>query len=143
MDYTIRQAERKDFAAIRELLLTNNLPVVGVEEHIEEFMIAEQTDLVGVMGALQENKKGLIRSFAVAASLRKNGVGLALLQSMKERLKQQGVKDVYLLTETARDYFKKRGFTEIIREEMPQTLLKESGLDQACPCSSYCLKYLL
>lgn len=143
MDYTIRQGARKDFAAIRTLLSDNQLPLIGVAEHIEEFIIAEQTEVIGVMGALQENRKGLIRSFAVVAALRKNGVGLAILQTMKERLKQQGVKEVYLLTETARDYFKKQGFTEITREEMPQTLLKESGLDQACPCSSYCLKYLL
>lgn len=143
VDYTIRQADKNDFPAIRELLLTNNLPLIGVEKHIEKFIVAGQTDLIGVMGALHEASKGLIRSFAVVASSRKSGVGLALLQTMMEQLKQQGVKEIYLLTETARDYFKKAGFTETTRDEMPQNLLKESGLDQACPCSSYCLKFLL
>lgn len=143
MDYTIRQADKNDFPAIRELLLTNNLPLISVERHIEEFIIAEQTEIIGVMGALQEDSKGLIRSFAVTASLRKVGVGLALLQTMEQQLKRQEVKEIYLLTETARDYFKKAGFIEISREEMPVSLLRESGLDQACPCSSHCLKFLL
>ncbi len=139
--YTIRHAEPNDIEQIKSLLQTNDLPVVGVVQHWQNFLVADQQDcILGTLGVHYDGKKALLRSFVVNDSQRNSGIGKALLQRMLLEMQSRGIKDVFLLTETATNYFIREGFTEICRDEIPQILLKESGLDQECPCSSRCLK---
>ena len=45
-----------------------------------------------------------------------------------------------LLTETAADFFRRRGFMIIQRESIPADILASSALGQICPASSKCLE---
>ena len=139
--YTIRHAQSNDIEQIKSLLQANDLPVVGVAQHWKNFLVADKQDCVlGALGAHYDDKKALLRSFAVNGGQRNSGIGKELLQSMLLEMQSRGIKEVFLLTETAANYFIREGFVAICRAEIPQNLLKESGLDQACPCSSQCLK---
>lgn len=135
----IRRAEASDISEIKEILTRSNLPTVGVEKAVEHFLIAESGQVIGVIGVLLEEPKSLLRSFAVSPLHRSKGVGGLLVTEMLKELKKQEIKEVYLLTETAADYFTRIGFSEIYRAKMPLNLLKESGLDKACPCTSKCM----
>ena len=145
MDYSIRQATENDLDAVELLLAACELPVVRVAPHIKTFLVAETDDkkLVGVLGMLADGDKALLRSFAVSSLQRKRGVGLALVRQMLAQLSEQHCTAAFLLTETAEQYFARLGFVVIERAAMPQALLVESGLDQACPCSSVCMQYKL
>ncbi|MBU2700385.1 ubiquinone/menaquinone biosynthesis C-methylase UbiE/N-acetylglutamate synthase-like GNAT family acetyltransferase [Sporomusaceae bacterium BoRhaA] len=142
IDYTIRQATDNDWPGIRDVLTASGLPIVGLDLNIHHFIVADRGPIIGVLGAQYEQNKALIRSFAVISELRKAGVGMALWHQMQIQLKSKRIAEAYLLTETAQDYFKRTGFYEINRAEVPLSLLKESGLDQACPCTSHCMKLL-
>ena len=139
--YTIRHAQPSDIEQIKSILQVNDLPVVGVAQHWQNFLVADkQNCILGALGTHYDGKKALLRSFVVIGSQRNSGIGKALLQRMLLEMQRRGIKEVFLLTETAANYFIREGFTEICRAEIPQILLEESGLGQACPCSSQCLK---
>ncbi|MBP1763763.1 MAG: GCN5-related N-acetyltransferase [Firmicutes bacterium] len=139
--YTLRYAQPNDVEHIKSLLQANALPVVGVAQHWQSFLVADtQGCIIGALGAHYDGKKALLRSFVVNGRQRNSGIGKALLQRMLLEMQKRGIKEVFLLTETAANYFMREGFIAICRDEIPQILLKESGLDQACPCSSQCLK---
>lgn len=142
-DYTIRHATVDDIAEIKELLIVSGLPIVGVDRNVNQFIVADNGRIMGVIGSQYSEAKALLRSFAVTSKLRKSGIGTTLLQQLQKQLKSQNIEAVYLLTDTALEYFKQLGFYEISRDQMPSPLLKKSGLDQACPCTSYCMKHSL
>lgn len=142
-DYTIRSASIEDLTAVKELLRERGLPTVGVDETINTFLVADKHKVIGTVGVLYDGEKALIRSFAVTSKNENRGIGLALIKQVLAEIKRMGAAEVYLLTETAAEYFKRFGFFEINRDDIPQRLLKESGLAQACPCSSQCMKFLL
>lgn len=145
IDYRVRQATENDLDAVELLLAACELPVVRIAPHIKTFFVAETDDkkLVGVLGMLADGDKALLRSFAVAPSYRKRGVGQALVRAALTQLRKESCNEAYLLTQTAETYFARLGFSVIDRTAMPQALLVESGLDRACPCSSVCMKYKL
>ena len=142
IDYRVRQATENDLDAVELLLAACELPVVRIAPHIKTFFVAETDDkkLVGVLGMLADGDKALLRSFAVARSHRKRGVGQALVRAALAQLREESCNEAYLLTQTAETYFARLGFSVIDRTAMPQALLVESGLDRACPCSSVCMK---
>lgn len=142
-DINIRRATVNDLAGIKELLIANGLPIVGVDMNVNHFIVADNSRIMGVIGAQYSETKALLRSFAVNSRQRKCGVGTALIKQVQTQLRIQNTEEVYLLTDTAQEYFKRLGFYEISRDQMPLLLLKESGLDQACPCTSHCMKFLL
>jgi amino-acid N-acetyltransferase len=142
-DYLVRRGKFSDIAQIKELLRVSHLPTVGAEKAADRFLVADNGQIIGILGVLYEGEKALLRSFAVSPLYQGKGIGGFLVSAMLHELTAQNIQEVYLLTETAADYFKRIGFGEIARKAMPENLLKESGLDQACPCSSKCLKYLL
>lgn len=142
-DYLIRATREADLEAIRGLLTAADLPVVGIDGYINQFLVAENEQVIGVIGIHYDAEKALLRSFVVNPQEQKCGVGTALVTEALQQMKSQQITEVYLLTETAVEYFKRIGFCEISREQMPIHLLAESGLDQVCPCSSCCMKILL
>lgn len=142
-EYAIRCARREDLATVEALLAASGLPTAGVAPQVEQFLVAQGEELLGVLGVHAAGTQALLRSFAVRPERRNSGIGQALVEGMLARLRRQHCREAYLLTETAAAYFQRHGFTDIRREAMPQTLLAASGLADACPCSSRCLKLLL
>lgn len=141
--YSVQRANALDIAEIKELLTASGLPIVGVDKAVEQFLVAKDSQVIGVLGALYNPPKALLRSFAVIPMQRSKGIGATLVAEIFKELQRQKLEEVYLITDTAAEYFKRIGFFEISRAEMPAKLLKESGLEQACPCSSSCMKYIL
>jgi len=142
-DYIVRQATVDDLSAIQELLIVSGLPTAEVAANVSNFIVADNGKIIGVIGAHYCGTKVLLRSFAVSFERQKSGVGWTLLQEMQKKFNSKTVAAVYLLTNTAQEYFKRVGFYEISYSEIPALLLSESGLDKACPCTSQCMKFLL
>ncbi len=59
-----------------------------------------------------------IRSLVVSKNLRANGIGSCLVKTLLEEAKFQDIKKVFALT-YADKFFKKLGFVEISKEELP------------------------
>jgi amino-acid N-acetyltransferase len=140
----ITSATEHDIDSIRALLVENGLPTAGVDDHWQTFLIARDGDrIIGCGGSETYPAAALIRSIAVAPEYRKSGIGRKIVRHLLDRLTENGLRDFYLLTTTAEEYFKKRGFKRIAREEMHPDLLASRLLQDACPASAVCMRLVM
>lgn len=134
---SIRKANTNDFDAVCALLSENNLPIADLNPLLENFLIAVQNgEVIGVMGIGRYGAAGLLRSAVVSASHRNTGLASALLQQLLEAARQSGLTNLYLITNTAENYFSKKGFVKISRQEVPEAVLQSKEFNGLCPASS-------
>ena len=143
-DITISPARADDLEAIKALLLEIGLPTAGVEDHWKTFLIARDGDaMVGCGGAEAYQVVALIRSIAVKPDYRSHGIGRRLVRQLLDRLASRGLREFYLLTTTAEEYFKKRGFKTIDRDEVHPQLLSSREFQDACPSTATCMRLVM
>jgi len=140
-DFQLLSASISDLDAINKLLLSVKLPVEGVEDHINHFLIlkepaSEQTSdhIIGCIGLEIYQDQALLRSLVVHPRKQKLGLGKLLTNEIISYAKQHGVTKLYLRTDTAESFFQKRGFRLIALEEIP-VLVKQSVEFNPSVCS--------
>jgi amino-acid N-acetyltransferase len=146
MTRPIRPARASDWPRIRGLLEARHLPIEGAETHLTEFVVATSETggaVLGVAGLERYGEVGLLRSIAVVEDLAGKGLGTALVRALLERARGGGVRDVFLLTTTAPDWFPRFGFTVARREELPEVLNASEELRGACPSSAVAMRAVL
>src|SRR2546429_1746560 len=74
--------------------------------------------------------------FAVVTERRGQGLGAALTVAALDLARRRGVRTVYLLTETAGQFFPKFGFTAITRAQVEPAVLESPEFTTACPKSA-------
>lgn len=137
----IRAATPEDLSAVQQLLTESGLPTDGVDAHITEFFVAQGDDAIsGVIGMERYDGLGLLRSAAVSASARGQGVGSQLVETVLKRAESAGIKDVYLLTTTAAEYFPRFGFSQVPRGVSPHQLQASREFQGACPETAILMK---
>ena len=143
-EITILPATADDLDDIKALLVATGLPTAGVDEHWKTFIVARDGhDIVGCGGAEAYQLAALIRSVAVRTDYRSNGVGRRLVRQLIDRLASRGLREFYLLTTTAEEYFKKRGFKTVDRDEVHPQLLASREFQDACPASAICMRLVM
>jgi N-acetylglutamate synthase-like GNAT family acetyltransferase/catechol 2,3-dioxygenase-like lactoylglutathione lyase family enzyme len=126
-DVNISGASPSDLDDILALLTAVSLPHEGVREYLESFLVMRDAEgrLVGCAGLERHGGVGLLRSVAVAPELQKAGVGSRLTAAAIEYAAAYGVKEVVLLTTTARDFFARRfGFADAKRADYENRLAR-------------------
>lgn len=140
----IRPATAGHLAAVEQLLVREGLPVDGVGENFGDFMVAEEgADIAGVIGIERYGATALLRSAAVSSDSRGTGLGRQLVNTILERAAADGVRDVYLLTTTAAEYFPRFGFIETPRSDAPDALRASHEFQGACPATAVLMKHSL
>lgn len=143
-DIVISGATAADLPVIKQLLAANKLPTEGIDDHWRTFVVARDGDaIVGCGGSEAYQFAALIRSVAVADSHRDRGIGRRIVRQLLDRLASRGIREFYLLTTTAQDYFAKRGFKPIDRDEIHPQLLASAELQGACPDSAACMRLVM
>ncbi|HYP29740.1 MAG TPA: arsenic resistance N-acetyltransferase ArsN2 [Blastocatellia bacterium] len=125
MGVTIFRASTEDRSDILGLLARVGLPHEGVKEHVSDFFVArdEQGQLIGCAGLERYDRLGLLRSVGVSPSYRGAGLGSKITAALLDDAAKTGIKEVVLLTTTARDFFARRfGFEEAGREDYDERL---------------------
>jgi amino-acid N-acetyltransferase len=98
----VRPAERADLGAIERLLTVSGLPLDGVRDALDAFVVAQSgDDLVGVAGLEVCCDNALLRSVAVSPDWRSHGLGRALVTRVISDAEARGIHALYLLTTTA------------------------------------------
>jgi amino-acid N-acetyltransferase len=136
----VRRARAEDRARVEELLQSERLPLEGVADHFENYLIAVTAQ--GVAGAIGLERYGdyaLLRSAVVAPEARGRGVGELLTARVLQEATVRGTRHVYLLTTTAADWFERFGFRRIPRNELPAELNASAELSGACPDTAVCM----
>jgi predicted GNAT family acetyltransferase len=82
---------------------------------------------------------GLFRSFAVDSDHRGRGIGTQLYQRLLAHARLKGVRDGYLLTETAEGFFAKLGFQRVERQMVPTAIRETEQFRTQCPDSAVCM----
>lgn len=133
----IERATASDLPAILALLAQSGLPQDGMLEHVEMALIARDADAVVGSAALEiYGSAALLRSVAVAAPLRGQGLGQQLTVAALNLARERGVTWVYLLTETAANFFPRFGFQPITRAEVDPAVQRSVEFTSACPDSA-------
>ena len=133
----LRTAAPADLAAVERLLTASGLPLDGVAEALETFVVAESgTDVVGVAGLEVCCDNALLRSVAVRPEWRSHGVGRALVTRIIADAEARGLRALYLLTTTAERYFPSFGFHTITRDAVPAEIRATAEFREACPASA-------
>ena len=133
----ISPATPADLPAILALLAASKLPRADIEAHVASTLVARQEP--GVVGTAALELYGgaaLLRSVAVATERRGQGLGAALTVAALDLARRRGVRTVYLLTETAGQFFPRFGFTAITRAQVEPAVLESPEFTTACPKSA-------
>jgi amino-acid N-acetyltransferase len=140
----LERATPADLPAILALLTASGLPHDGLAEHIETAVVARAGPAVVGSAALElYGEAALLRSVAVAESLRSQGLGRQLTQAVLQLAREHGVQRLYLLTTTAEGYFPHFGFVPITRSEVAPAVQASAEFTGACPESAAVLTLTL
>ena len=133
-----RDAVNLDIERIEHLLKECSLPYNDLNKYIQNFVVAENNNIIiGVGGFEKYGDASLIRSLAVISEYRGIGVGGKIYALLERKISNVGINKLYLLTETATDYFKKVGFTIRVRENIPEAILQTKQFRELCPSTAF------
>jgi amino-acid N-acetyltransferase len=144
MNRTFEQADPADWPQIVALLRSVELPLDGLLEHLGTTLVVRINDKIVGCAALEiYGDLALLRSVAVNKSHQGHGLGHELTQASLDLARQRCISRVYLLTDTAEDYFPRFGFKSIDRSAVPQAVQQSVEFTSACPVSALVMVYSL
>ncbi|MFN4196407.1 MAG: N-acetyltransferase [Caldimicrobium sp.] len=124
----IRKAKLSDVKYIYKLILHFSKkgdviprPLSELYEKVREFFVAEEKDLIIGACSLHILWEDLaeIRSLVVNEENQGKGIGKKLVEAAISDARDLGIPKVFVLT-TNPDFFKKLGFKEVSKQELPQ-----------------------
>ena len=129
--------EAESFLAFKSLLKSSGLPADDLD-YKRDLLVGyyEGEELVGTGGLEVYGSYALLRSLSVKMGIRGKAVGSAITEYLLAEAKKKKLKAIYLLTETASGFFRKKGFVEIPREAVPQDVKSFEEFAKLCPQSA-------
>lgn len=100
------------------------------------FGMRTDRELIGVVAVEAYGAVGLLRSLAVAEQHRGAGHGRALVAHAEAWAVHTGLKALYLLTETAAQFFSAMGYRPAARSEAPPVIAATSQFTTLCSASA-------
>lgn len=132
----IESLAQEDVAALFNLLQMSGLPVDGLDKHLHTALVAKSGDeIVGSAALEMYGGSALRRSVAVTEARRGTGMGRQIMEAAIGVAQQHKLQRVYLLTETAADWFPRFGFAPIARSAVDLAVQQSVEFTSACPTS--------
>ncbi|MCB6184539.1 GNAT family N-acetyltransferase [Leeia sp. TBRC 13508] len=114
------------------------------EEMLTHFYgVKENEELIAVVGLEMAMPFALVRSLAVSERLRNTYLASRLLEKVEQIAVELGVEALYLLTNTASQYFIHKGYELAERSDAPIGIQQTMQFRQLCPASAGLLKKVL
>jgi amino-acid N-acetyltransferase len=138
MELTYKLIENEvQFEAFRTLLRASNLPADDLNFKKDLLLGYYESSILVGTGALEVyGDYALLRSLSVKLGIRGRNVGTTIAEYLIDEAKERKLKGIYLLTETARGFFVKRGFSDVSRAEVPEVLKASSEFSHVCPTTA-------
>lgn len=141
LDIIIKSASPEAYDTVVALLTAAGLPTEDLRKDLNHFWIAEANDkAIGVIGMDLYTPYALLRSMIVVPEYRSNGIASRLVEQVEQHAKNQGLSELYLITNTAETYFSKKGFHAISKEAVPATVASSAEMNGLCPASSVIMR---
>ncbi|NHJ31855.1 MAG: GNAT family N-acetyltransferase [Asgard group archaeon] len=120
----VEGAKVSDLEEIYTLLRLVGLPIEGVKENIDYFLLLlRQVDtteeIIGCVGLEIYEQYALLRSAVIHPDHQGKKYGKQLTLAIIAFAKLNGIAQLFLLTETAERFFEKFGFSKITRSQVP------------------------
>ncbi|MFX0077978.1 MAG: arsenic resistance N-acetyltransferase ArsN2 [Candidatus Hermodarchaeota archaeon] len=130
-----------NLSAVLQLLETVDLPTEGVKEHFISFLVGLEThadspddaQVIACVGLELYIPSALLRSLAIHPSYQGKGLGKKMVEAASSWAKKHNVRQLFLLTDSAVDFFNKLGFTDINRDQVPQDIRQSIEFTKLCP----------
>jgi amino-acid N-acetyltransferase len=148
LDYVFRlhAASEPDRPAVASLLSTAKLAALdSAAQFGPQYVVAVDVYgiLAGVAGLELYGSDALLRSVAVAPSLRAHGLGQRLTQDRMKWAAEHGIKRAYLLTTDARGYWERHGFEVIGRGDAPPGVQGSTQWAGGCSATAVAMRKAL
>ena len=133
----IRATTERDYTQVCSLLQSESLPTIDLENDLPHFFVKTVgEEIVGSIGMERYGQSALLRSMIVSPAFRNKGIAADLVYQLTGYAKGQGVKKLFLITNTAEVYFEKLGFIRVARETVEKDVLRSGEFNGLCPASS-------
>ena len=137
-----------DVKTIQALLKSNDLPSEDCGDHLSNFIGIAQGDqinkqIIAVAGYERIAQFALLRSVAVDSQFRRQGLAASLIENRLDQLRLLKVAAVYILTETAEQYFGPLGFERVDRDRLPSEIQSTQQCQTLCPASAIAMRLVL
>ncbi|HZS35309.1 MAG TPA: UDP-N-acetylmuramate:L-alanyl-gamma-D-glutamyl-meso-diaminopimelate ligase [Polyangia bacterium] len=129
-------ASNEDLDGARELFQSTGISYPDVHEHLAELLVLRDPSrkVVGTVAMEMYDDAGLLRALATAPDRRGEGLGWMLADAALGRARRRGARRVYLMTESASDFFaEKFGFQAVERELVDATVLESTQFYSSSP----------
>ena len=149
--FTLRPATPDDLASVTALLTAAKLAPNALDAQFgSQFAVAVDPASGAVSGAagierygLGADAVGLLRSAVVDGQWRGRGIGAALTHDRLAWAEHASLRAVYLLTETAAEYWPRFGFERTDRADAPSVLAASHEWRLGCPASAVAMRLTL
>ncbi len=106
--------QTRDFAVVRAMLARGALTTDGIEWPAACYLIAYfGDDAVGVIGVEPKVDAALIRSLYVDESMRRRGIGAALIMAARKAAHTRGARHLYCFSAAPGQLFERHGFAMV------------------------------
>jgi amino-acid N-acetyltransferase len=142
-EFSLRSARPSDLPGVLALLAERRLAPNHVETQFgPQYAVAEtpEGDLIGVAGVERYEGDGLFRSAAVSERYAGQGIGETLTRDRLSWARREGLRALYLLTETAADYWPRFGFVRVSRDSAPEPIRRSPEWAGGCPASAVAMR---
>ena len=131
-----------DDARLKNLLAQVKLPAADLEGGAKRYVgICDAKGNLMSAGGLEScGTSALVRSVAVDPALRGRKLGQAIVLRLLGMARDGGAREVYLLTETAADFFAGLGFEKIPRDQVPAAIAATSQFSGAACASAQAMR---
>jgi amino-acid N-acetyltransferase len=137
----IRRGQAADMPAIAALLESAGLPTADLSsaEDFQTWVLEAHGELVAAIGLERFGNEALLRSLVVAREHRERGLGRELVARLEGAARVQGITGLILLTETAEEFFRSRGYVVTDRREVSDAVKQSAEFRSLCPVSAVCM----
>lgn len=137
----LRAGTAADAPHIHALLQGEGLPTEDLLNSAPEFIVACDTGgQIVAAGALQRiGQIALLRSVVVAPRVRRKGLGQRVVRELERVARAGKVKQLVLITQTARMFFERQGYRLIDRPSVPEDVQGSEEFRTLCPASAICM----
>lgn len=128
--------------SIVQMLKSAKLPSDDLPASLADFLVVLNNDgmVIGLAGLEVHGNDGLLRSVVVLPGHRGKGIAGQLIVRIENLAKQRKVNTIYLLTETAPEYFNSKGYRQTNREAVSKPIQASSEFSHVCPGSAIVMK---
>jgi amino-acid N-acetyltransferase len=128
---------------IIDLLKDSGLPYkdISLEKSLMFSYLNDHGNIIGSGGLEFYGPYALLRSVAVRKDLQGKAIGKRIVNDLFEKAKEKNATAIYLLTESAHEYFSRLQFKDVDRSNVPQEIRSSSEFSNVCPTSAACMVY--